>query len=283
MLWSWIERGGAWMWPLVLLSLVTTTLVFERLLWWFRWWRTASEGRFLFLPGVELHKSEIAPLAAHATSLGLLGNVAGLVGAFGGISGALDRSAILHALSTAFITTLLGTILSIVVTGSCHLFSLLAERARRTSGTKPGLSPSPARMRAPTVALMQRAGPAPSSASNLAPNATSNRSTNRARDAAPGPDVGGRPAALPAPARPTNTPAVSPSPAAELPPCEEDYDLEEVAIQRLRRLGFGMPEAKARVRTAWRPDMGLKELLTVALKGAAPQTAARGTADPTAQ
>ena len=135
---AWIERGGPIMWPLLLVSFATLTIVLERTLFWLRESRVSSADALqaackrLGLPGrgaseiERLLDREEARLArglgwldtavTAAPMLGILGTVLGIIDSFELLAsdGAVDPLAISGGVAEALITTATGLAIALV-------------------------------------------------------------------------------------------------------------------------------------------------------------------------
>ena len=136
---NWIERGGPVMWPLLILSLIATTLVVERILFWLRESRRPpaealaelsvhspnaprTQAELDILLEVEQRRLErgmalLDTIVAASPMLGILGTVLGVISAFEALASNVnpDPMAVTGGISQALITTAFGLMIALSV------------------------------------------------------------------------------------------------------------------------------------------------------------------------
>ena len=121
-MWEMILRNcGVFAIPQLLLSVLTVGLLVGYLVAW--WRREMRAGQTPWAKTLE-------PLAGIATTIGLLGSVAGFIVAFGGFQGGLDVQQLTRGLAAAYWTTGVGIVTSLVA--SCGAYCLTVLNRSRT-------------------------------------------------------------------------------------------------------------------------------------------------------
>jgi hypothetical protein len=111
-----LEHCGVFAAPQVLLSVVTLGLLAAYLL---AWWRRE------LLPGENPWEQTLEPLAGIAVTIGLLGSVYGFIVAFGGFRQGLDVPKVVSGLGSAYWTTGVGIVTSLVASLGSYVLSAL--------------------------------------------------------------------------------------------------------------------------------------------------------------
>lgn len=112
------EQCGVFFVPQMLLSVLAVTLVVGYVIAWLR--RELPTGQRPWDRTLE-------PLASIAVSVGLLGSVVGFVTAFGSFNGGIDVQRLTAGLATAYITTGVGLVTSLVSMAGAYLLSVLTR------------------------------------------------------------------------------------------------------------------------------------------------------------
>lgn len=120
---AWIEKGGPVVWPLLLLSLVSATIVIERMLFWNRMRGRSDQLRELARSqGVEAVERLMArgmtlldTTITIAPMLGILGTVLGIIDSFELLSADArpDPIAVSGGIAEALITTAIGLVIAL--------------------------------------------------------------------------------------------------------------------------------------------------------------------------
>ena len=116
MIQSLYKHCGIFAGPQILLSVVTLGLLVAYLL---AWWRRE------LLPGKNPWEQTLEPLAGIAVTIGLLGSVYGFIIAFGGFREGLDVSRVVSGLGSAYWTTGVGIVTSLVASLGSYSLSVL--------------------------------------------------------------------------------------------------------------------------------------------------------------
>ncbi|HPF13377.1 MAG: MotA/TolQ/ExbB proton channel family protein [Planctomycetes bacterium] len=120
---TWIQRGGPVVWPLLLLSLLATTVVIDRIRFWMRTGRQHDELLELARrEGLEAVERLIArgmvlldTVITIAPMLGILGTVTGIIQSFELLGGEArpDPLGVSSGIAEALITTALGLVVAL--------------------------------------------------------------------------------------------------------------------------------------------------------------------------
>ncbi len=110
------EQCGLFAWPQIALSVLTFGFLFGYLIAWLR-------GELY--RGEEPWRSTLEPLGGISVSLGLLGSVAGFIMAFGGFQNGVNVPQLTAGLATAYWTTGVGIVTSLVASIGGYALGLL--------------------------------------------------------------------------------------------------------------------------------------------------------------
>jgi biopolymer transport protein ExbB len=120
---TWLQKGGPVVWPLLLLSLVATTVVIERILFWARARRDPSRlleiARTGGLDAAERNMARgmvlLDTVVTVAPMLGILGTVLGIIDSFELLSADArpDPLAVSGGIAQALITTAIGLVVAL--------------------------------------------------------------------------------------------------------------------------------------------------------------------------
>ena len=111
-----LRNCGVFAIPQLLISLTTVGLLIAYLLSWLR--------RELY-PGESPWTSTLTPLGGISVTLGLLGSVAGFIVAFTGFQNGLDVQRLTGGLATAYWTTGLGIVTSLIASLGSYILDVL--------------------------------------------------------------------------------------------------------------------------------------------------------------
>jgi hypothetical protein len=111
-----IEQCGVFAWPQLVLSMLTVGIVAGYLV---------ALRRGEIAPGERPWDRTLEPLAGIATTVGLLGSVAGFIVAFSGFGEQLDVERLTGGLSSAYWTTGVGIVTALFASGGAYALSVL--------------------------------------------------------------------------------------------------------------------------------------------------------------
>jgi biopolymer transport protein ExbB len=127
MLAPWFDAGGPLMWPLLICSILLSSILLERLwsvgiLHLLLGWKQTPES-------LQVHHRVLPFFTEVPPALGLLGTVVGVVQSFHLLDGRIDVNAIGGGLAVACTTTIFGIGIALVATVAGHLLDWLGHVA----------------------------------------------------------------------------------------------------------------------------------------------------------